>query len=657
MRRLLAAALVALALLGATGSDARTAPRSRGYWIVLASNRDGTSRAYSVRPDGSRLTPLLGSGRALFPLTVSGDGSTVAYDERGGAIYVSRANGTGVRRVAGRGSSLALSRNGKRLAFTIGDPPHVMVVGTDGRGLRRLTSGYDSNPSWSPDAKTIVFRRSIGAPKTFDKNVLVVRPLRGTPRVLLRGSELGSPEWSPDGRWIAYQRSSSSAQDGLYLVRPNGSRRHRVVRGYLREFAWSPDGRRLAIVDFDAVRVLAVDGRLLKRIRPRLPSEISGVAWSPDGRRFALETGTSEERGKIWVVGIDGRGLRRVAGTGANSLVGWTRLAPVRPPATPLPPSERVLAADTVATRTPVGDLSADGARVAFDVRSSAIDCDHVVVWAPATKALHRFGPRAECGIGNGAGAIYDVELAGSRAAWAQVISCGNYCEVKVESATLARRAPVALASDAFNANDEGFDFHVHGDGDLLVFNDNTRLVRIGVGSESCALRGDYSANICTTLRSGRHAYAADSVSAGRIAVREPDAVAVVDAQGSLVRVFPFGPEEVTAARLDGGRLVLTRSNLIEVYDVATGAGLLQRPLPSGYTLEDVDGGIALLRRAGTFLVLRLGDGRSFTLAPGRAPVAAELEPLGLYFSHATAAGGGRVVFMPRSEVDQKLGG
>jgi hypothetical protein len=103
------------------------------------------------------------------------------------------------------------------------------------------------------------------------------------------------------------------------------------------------------------------------------------------------------------------------------------------------------------------------------------------------------------------------------------------------------------------------------------------------------------------------------------------DEVAVVDAQGTLVRIHPFLPEEVSAARLDGGRLVVARLAVLEVYDVATGARELSRPLPTGYKLADVDGGIAMLRRAETIMLLRL--------AAGRGPRFADLEPPGLYYS------------------------
>jgi hypothetical protein len=650
MTRLLASALAALALVAETGSDARTAARSRGYWIVLSSNRDGATRPYSIRPDGSRLTPLLGRGQALPPLSVSGDGRTIAYSgDRG--LYVSRGNGTRLRFVVRRGGGAALSRNGKRLAFQLlSNHEGLAVVGTDGRGQRRLTTGEDDAPSWSPDGNALVFHRYLSSRTGAGNDAIIVRPLRGKARMLARVPGLRSPGWSPDGRWIAYKSSA-----GLNAIQPNGRRRHRFVRGEVSGFAWSPDGGRLAITTSSGeLLVAAVEGRVLRRIRLR--DRLAGaVAWSPDGGHLAFDSGPYLAPA-IWVVGADGRGLRRLVSEGANALVGWTRLAPVRSPAPRVPPSERVVSAGAVATRKPIYGLSADSGRVAFAVGGTTVDCDHVVVWTPGRKTLARFQKRAVCGEGNNSGFVYDVQLAGSRVGWSEILGCGNYCEAKLVTATLTRRSPQPLAFGSSSSSDADYDFHLRGAGDLLVYDDDSRLVRIGGGSELCQ-RGDYDARICSTLRRGSHAVAVDSVSGGLIAVREPAAVAVVDATGALARVFPFGAGGVTAARLDGRRLFVTRGSLIEAYDISTGAALFQRPLPRGFELEDVDGGIAVLRRGPAIMLLRLADGRSFTLTPGRAPVSADLEPDRLYYSYTTAARGGRVAFMPRSEVLRRLGG
>jgi Tol biopolymer transport system component len=74
--------------------------------------------------------------------------------------------------------------------------------------------------------------------------------------------------WSPRGGWIAYARDTESAVLGptmdVWLVRPDGSRRHRVydVADGLKDgpaVSWSPNGRYLA---FTTDHFAAADPRL-----------------------------------------------------------------------------------------------------------------------------------------------------------------------------------------------------------------------------------------------------------------------------------------------------------------------------------------------------------------------------------------------------------
>lgn len=659
---LIAVTLAAVAGGGLSAPAAGKSPRSSRYWILVGSDRDGASRPYSVRSDGSRLTPLLARGHGIEAVALSRDGSTIAYTARRGAsthIFVSRADGTGFRRltqVDAYYAHPALSHDGRLLA--VEDHGGISIMDTNGQISRHLTSG--SSPDWSPDGNTLVFADARG---------IVVQRLDGTRRRVVRRGATGSrPVWSPDGRWIAYPSyDGPSRKRGLYVVKANGGQPHLLARGASR-FAWSPDSRRLAFADAGNAETpgagtVGVHGRGLKRLRlpvaPGLSEGPQGLAWSPDGRQLILVAHAGDDADQIWTVGRGGHGLRHVTSSGTNTLLGWTRLAPALAPAPRVPPTERVIGAHTLATRAPIEDLSADGRRIAFVPRSRATDCAHVSVWTPGKKRIQRVSPGlpAPCGE-QGEGGMYGVALAGSRVAWAEVLGCGNYCEVVLESATLAARRPKIVGpEDSFSADGGGgADYRLHGEGNLLVFNDGSRLVRIGGGREYCSEGNTSTARICSTLRRGPHAAPVESVSAGLIAIREPDQVAVVDAGGTLVRAVPFTPEDVSVARLDRGHLVVARLSFLEQYDLSTGVRELSRPLPAGYTLDAFDSryGIALLRRPKTIMLLRLADGATRLLRLKHGPVLADLEPPGLYYSYAVGRRG-RLVFVPWSKLVRRL--
>lgn len=79
------------------------------------------------------------------------------------------------------------------------------------------------------------------------------------------------------------------------------------------DLAWSPDGRRLAVVWHDgSQRILDVmrpDGTKRRRISRQALSVDIGMdpAWSPDGRRLAFFT-----NGSLFVARADGRGRKRI---------------------------------------------------------------------------------------------------------------------------------------------------------------------------------------------------------------------------------------------------------------------------------------------------------------------------------------------------------
>jgi hypothetical protein len=650
--RIALAAQIALAMLGgldAAASDKR--PSSSGYWVLVNSNRDGAFRTYSVRPDGSHLTQLFAVGcRKKIAWTLLSRDRRTVVDIRCDGLYVARADGTHVQRlVKGIVREAAPSPDGGLVALTFAKRVGIWLVGRNGRGLGQLTSGAgDAAFAWSPDGRALSFMHVIN--EGAGRLSLVVQPLRGRQRVVFRtgptdtGASDYLPAWSPDGRWIAYEFTNFGRHDGLYLVRRNGAHRHRIVAGTLSTFAWSPDGKRLALTGNG---VVGVDGRRRGHVAVGC-----NPAWSPDGRLIASDNCNNSAS----VVGADGQGPQQVISASSNHLVGWTSLAPRGRAAPQLLPSERVIDAQTVATRRPVTGLSADETRVAFTPGTTGVDCGHVVVWTPTTKSLHRFAPPMPCaGLPEGSPkGVGDVELAGSRVAWVSLDGCGSTCSSSLMTA-LVGQEPVRLTSDdgpgAYRR-----DFYLHGDGDLLVYGEfSDLLARIGSGTEPCPSfeEEDEPPKICTTIRRHAHSCCAESVSDGLIAVHEERGVAIVDQTGKLIRLFQ---SPVDAARLDKGSLVVARGTTLQVFDVASGAKKLQRPLPKDFALADVDTGVAVLRDHDAIKLLRLSDGHSFTLSPRSPSLLADLEPPGLYYAY-TRGKEGRVAFMPREKVSRLLDG
>jgi TolB protein len=104
----------------------------------------------------------------------------------------------------------------------------------------------------------------------------------------------------------------------LWLVRPDGSRRHRLtsLRAGSLSPSWSPDGRRIAFSTnlgstTSAIYTIGADGKGLRRVT------LSGgdafePAWSPDGDTIAFSKGGS-------IVTIDRKGRERRLTQGANN--------------------------------------------------------------------------------------------------------------------------------------------------------------------------------------------------------------------------------------------------------------------------------------------------------------------------------------------------
>lgn len=179
----------------------------------------------------------------------------------------------------------------------------VRARGGDVRSLHLELPSY-AYPDYSPDGSRVVYADGW--------SVYTVDASGGDRRWVIDGGSVPShPRWSPDGTEVGYEQGDIAAA----TVATTG---HRQVfasldRGSL-TFDWSPDSRRVAVVQSWAVGgepwdpvmardiwIARADGSLTaRRLTTRAENwDPARLAWSPDGRTLAVEA-----LGDLWAVDV-----------------------------------------------------------------------------------------------------------------------------------------------------------------------------------------------------------------------------------------------------------------------------------------------------------------------------------------------------------------
>jgi Tol biopolymer transport system component len=136
--------------------------------------------------------------------------------------------------------------------------------------------------------------------------------------------------WSPDGTMVAFDRhyygyQPFSRHHELWVMRPDGRGARALIRNAGRSLlmpAWSPDCHKLAYVRGARELVIVDVRRGIQRTIAR-GKWLGTPTWAPDGKSVAFAQSPSPDfsyrvhhRSRIFIVGADGRGKRRLASGG-----------------------------------------------------------------------------------------------------------------------------------------------------------------------------------------------------------------------------------------------------------------------------------------------------------------------------------------------------
>lgn len=269
-------ALVVLATV--VGSARATYPGESNGRLAFGINIGGNTDVYSVQPNGQDLQRLTTDPGFDACAAYSADGTKIAYcsGQGGGPVQVWTMNQDGsnkqqVTHMSVTGIFPDFSPDGSKIVFCAGASTFardIYVVNSDGSDLTRLTSGVGNNvyPAFSPNGRKIVFTSN----RTGTSQVWLMNADGSDQRQLTFDSQPKDqvPDWSPRGNKIAYLADTHGTADmgnswgDIWVMNANGSHQHQITSGATYYgTAWSPDGTRIATLDFPSRTIYTIDAR------------------------------------------------------------------------------------------------------------------------------------------------------------------------------------------------------------------------------------------------------------------------------------------------------------------------------------------------------------------------------------------------------------
>jgi dipeptidyl aminopeptidase/acylaminoacyl peptidase len=316
-----------------------------GRYLAFVSNRGKKNQIFLAPLDGGEARQAtkakFGAGQPAW----SPDGRKIAYVTRVGE-YKEFKERSAIEKASPRIiKNLRYKLDG--IGFFDARRPHIFSLDVEGGHEMQLTSGDwdDSQPSWSPDGRRIVFvsdRERKRNQRHWYTDVWIISSKGGRARKLTRSRGGASyPTFSPDGRLVAFVgheqgEGGPASNNQLYVVPPSGNRAPRSLSEFLdrpvagfplangKILAWSQNGKSIFFLAADkgAVSIYRADveGKSVSKVLGG-ERQIESFALAPKGKRIVFAAIWLSTPGEIYSTTLDGRNREKTLSRANDELL------------------------------------------------------------------------------------------------------------------------------------------------------------------------------------------------------------------------------------------------------------------------------------------------------------------------------------------------
>ncbi len=315
-----------------------------GRYFVFEARRDDTANLWALKEHGGLFRPTAGEpvqlttgpmntgnpvpsrdGKKLFVQGWQPRGELVRYDAKSGqfAPYLSGISAMG----------LDFSRDGQWVAYN--DASDGTMWRSKADGTQKLQLVFPPMlaylPRWSPDGKQIVF---FGHPPGEPWQIYLIPAEGGSPQLIFRTEKNSAdPNWSPDGKSLVFGENSLNNQGSAVYVLDLKTRNVSKLPESegLYSPRWSPDGRYIAAITLDSLKLMLFDFTTQKW------SQLANIfvaypTWSRDARYIYFDGILDNQESYVRVRITDGKLERLFSLKGFQAAGGafgnWSGLAP-----------------------------------------------------------------------------------------------------------------------------------------------------------------------------------------------------------------------------------------------------------------------------------------------------------------------------------------